>query len=87
MWVFEEDYTELGLMPLRDALRLARIRGVDLVECAHCLGPEPVCLLVEYRKYLDESNQRLRGENLRWIQGLKKQLGRNLRLTRWPVSL
>ena len=35
-------------MPLRDALRLARIRGVDLVECAHCLGPEPVCLLVEY---------------------------------------
>jgi translation initiation factor IF-3 len=44
------DHNQLGVMPLTDAMNLARQHGVDLVEIAAAAVP-PVCRLVDFGKY------------------------------------
>jgi translation initiation factor IF-3 len=44
------DHNQLGVMPLNDAMNLARQHGVDLVEIAATAVP-PVCRLVDFGKY------------------------------------
>ena len=44
------DNKQLGVMPLNEALTLARQHGVDLVEIAATATP-PVCRVVDYGKY------------------------------------
>jgi len=44
------DHDQLGVMPLTDAMNLARQHGVDLVEIASTAVP-PVCRLVDFGKY------------------------------------
>jgi len=48
--VIAEDGQQLGIMPLRRALELARERGLDLVEVAPNADP-PVCRLLDYGKF------------------------------------
>jgi len=44
------DGNQLGVLPLTDAMNLARQHGVDLVEIAATANP-PVCRLVDFGKY------------------------------------
>jgi len=44
------DNNQLGVLPLTDAINLARHHGVDLVEIAATANP-PVCRLVDFGKY------------------------------------
>jgi translation initiation factor IF-3 len=44
------EHNQLGVMPLTDAMNLARQHGVDLVEIASTAVP-PVCRLVDFGKY------------------------------------
>lgn len=44
---------QLGIMPLADALALARSRKIDLVEIASTAKP-PICCLVDFSKFRDE---------------------------------
>lgn len=55
--VIGDDSQQLGVMPLGDALSLARTRGVDLVEVAPNANP-PVCRLVDFGKYKYEQEKR-----------------------------
>lgn len=55
--VIGDDSQQLGVMPLGDALGLARTRGVDLVEVAPNANP-PVCRLVDFGKYKYEQEKR-----------------------------
>lgn len=48
--VISADKKQLGVLPLGDAINLARSQGVDLVEIAPNATP-PVCRLIEYGKY------------------------------------
>lgn len=48
--VIGQDNQQLGILPLGEALNLARSQGVDLVEIAPTANP-PVCRLVDYGKY------------------------------------
>jgi len=48
--VIGHDGKQLGVMPLNDALNLARQAGVDLVEIAAAAVP-PVCRVVDFGKY------------------------------------
>lgn len=48
--VIGEDGQQLGIMPLRKALELARERGLDLVEVAPNADP-PVCRLLDYGRF------------------------------------
>jgi translation initiation factor IF-3 len=55
--VLDEAKQQLGVMSLNDALRLAQIKGLDLVEIAANATP-PVCRLVNYGKFLYEEAKR-----------------------------
>lgn len=48
--MIDTDKKQLGIMPLGDALNMARNKGVDLVEIAPNANP-PVCRLVDFGKY------------------------------------
>jgi translation initiation factor IF-3 len=48
--VIDSDKKQLGVLPLGEAINLARIQGVDLVEIAPNATP-PVCRLVDFGKY------------------------------------
>jgi len=48
---------QLGIMPLSEALSLARSGGIDLVEIAPHAKP-PVCRLVDYGKFRYELSRR-----------------------------
>ena len=53
----EPDGLPNGIVPLRQALQVARERGVDLVEIAPGADP-PVCRIIEYSKYRYEQKKK-----------------------------
>ena len=55
--VIGEDGEQLGVMPVRDALRLAEEAGVDLVKIAPTAKP-PVCKIVDYGKFKYEQTRK-----------------------------
>lgn len=57
--VIDPDGKQLGILPTREALRLARERGVDLVEVAPQAEP-PVCRLLDYGKFVYEQTKKER---------------------------
>lgn len=48
--VIDENGQKLGVMDTRDAIRLARSKGLDLIEVAPHLRP-PVCRIMDYGKF------------------------------------
>ena len=54
-----EDGTQLGVMVPADALKLARERGLDLVEVAPQTSP-PVCRILDFNKFRYEEQRRER---------------------------
>ena len=57
--VIGDDGEQLGVLPIQDALRLARDRDLDLVEVAPNAIP-PVCRLLEYGKFKYEQAKKER---------------------------
>jgi translation initiation factor IF-3 len=55
--VISSDGKQLGVMPLREGLRLAAERNMDLVEVAPTARP-PVCRIMDYGKYRYEQSKR-----------------------------
>lgn len=51
------DGTQLGIMPAREALRLAEERQLDLVEISPTAKP-PVCKIMDFGKYKYEQSKR-----------------------------
>ena len=54
--VIDESGTQLGILPPYEALRLARERGLDLVEVSPNAVP-PVCRIQDYGRYLYEKEK------------------------------
>lgn len=50
MRVIDADGSQLGIMTVRDALKVADDRGLDLVEVAPNVAP-PVCRILDFGKY------------------------------------
>jgi translation initiation factor IF-3 len=57
--VIGEDGEQVGVLATREALEMARVRGLDLVEVAPNVRP-PVCRILDYGKYKYEQNRRAR---------------------------
>jgi translation initiation factor IF-3 len=57
--VIDADGTQLGILPTREALRIAQDRGLDLVEVAPNASP-PVCKLLDFGKFQYERAKRER---------------------------
>lgn len=57
MRVIGDTKEQLGVMSLNEALRLAQVKGLDLIEIAPNATP-PVCRIVDYGKFLYEEAKR-----------------------------
>ena len=57
--VVDEEGTQVGIIAVSDALRMARERDLDLVEVAANARP-PVCRIMDYGKYRYEFSKRQR---------------------------
>jgi translation initiation factor IF-3 len=57
--LIDEDGNQVGIIPTRDALEMARERGLDLVEVAPNAVP-PVCRLMDYGKFRYEQSRKER---------------------------
>jgi translation initiation factor IF-3 len=55
--VVDEEGNQVGVMPSREALTLARERGLDLVEVSPMASP-PVCRIMDYGKFKYEASKR-----------------------------
>ena len=55
--VIDQDKQQVGILPVPDALSLAKQRGLDLVEIAPTANP-PVCRIMDYGKFLYEEHKR-----------------------------
>lgn len=55
--VVDEDGTQLGIMDTREALRVAKDKGMDLVEVAPNADP-PVCRIMDYGKFKYQEQKR-----------------------------
>jgi translation initiation factor IF-3 len=57
--LIDEEGNQVGVIPTRDALEMARQRGLDLVEVAPNAMP-PVCRLMDYGKFRYEQSRKER---------------------------
>ncbi|HLI27024.1 MAG TPA: translation initiation factor IF-3 [Chloroflexota bacterium] len=57
--LIDENGEQLGILPTSEALRVARERGLDLVEVAPMATP-PVCRLMDYGRYKYEQTKKER---------------------------
>lgn len=57
--MIDEEGNQVGIIPTRDALEMARQRGLDLVEVAPNAIP-PVCRLMDYGKFRYEQSRKER---------------------------
>ena len=57
--LIDEEGSQIGVVPVSEALQIARTRGTDLVEVAPNAVP-PVCRLMDYGKFLYERSKRER---------------------------
>ena len=48
--MIDADGTQVGILPLRDAIKVAEARGLDLVEVSSTATP-PVCRVTDFDKY------------------------------------
>ena len=55
--LIDEDGSQLGIVPIRQALESADDRGLDLVEVAATAKP-PVCRIMDYGKFLYENSKK-----------------------------
>jgi translation initiation factor IF-3 len=55
--VIDADGKQAGVLPIREAIRLAEEQGLDLVEVAPGASP-PVCRVMNYGKYKYQQNKR-----------------------------
>ena len=55
--VIDADGRQVGVLPIKEALRLAEEQGLDLVEVAPGASP-PVCRVMNYGKYKYQQNKR-----------------------------
>lgn len=57
--LIDEEGTQVGIIPIREALQTAEERGLDLVEVAPNANP-PVCRVMDYGKYRYEQSKKER---------------------------
>ncbi len=74
--VVDENGKLLGIFDIRDALRMARERGLDLVEVAPNQNP-PVCKIMDYGKYkyMKEKKEKERRKHQQEMKEIRMSLG------------
>jgi translation initiation factor IF-3 len=78
--VIDEEGKNLGILPLEEAINLAKEKGLTLVQVTEKVFP-PVCKITDYGKYLYQEEKKERKAGSKKSQGLK-----NIRLA-YNISL
>ncbi|OGS01457.1 MAG: translation initiation factor IF-3 [Elusimicrobia bacterium RIFCSPLOWO2_12_FULL_59_9] len=71
--LIDADGTQIGIRPLREALGIARTRGMDLIEIAPDARP-PVCKILDYSKYKYDKRKKERVAKKNQKSGLLKEI-------------
>lgn len=71
--MIDTDGGQLGVYLIRDALRLAQEKGVDLVEIAPQADP-PVCKLVDYGKFVYEIQKKEKVQKKNQVVSVLKEI-------------
>jgi translation initiation factor IF-3 len=71
--VIGEDGSQIGIMAVSEALRMARDKELDLVEVAPQARP-PVCRVMDYGRYQYEQSKRLRKARQKMHQAQLKEV-------------
>lgn len=74
--VIDESGKQIGILNLKEALKLARERHLDLVQVTEKVSP-PVCKILDYGKYLYELKKKERGKTKKGgqIKGIRLGYG------------
>jgi len=67
------DNVPAGVFSIREALRMAEERGLDLVEIAAAADP-PVCRVVEYNKFLYDKKKKEKEAKSKQIKNVTKEI-------------
>ena len=60
MRLIDEDGSQLGILPIEEAIEMAAGKGLDVVEVSPNTEP-PVCKILDYGKYLFEQKKKTQG--------------------------
>ncbi|PIR19672.1 MAG: translation initiation factor IF-3 [Elusimicrobia bacterium CG11_big_fil_rev_8_21_14_0_20_64_6] len=71
--LIDSDGSQVGVKPIAEALALAKMRGLDLVEVAAQATP-PVCKVLPYSKYKYEQDKKEKESRKKQKAGLLKEL-------------
>ena len=71
--LIDEDGSQLGVVSIRDAIKLALEKGLDLVEVAQKADP-PVCRIIDFGKFKYEQKQRIKAAKKKSSKSLLKEL-------------
>ena len=71
--VLDETKQQLGVMSLNEALRIAQLKDLDLVETVPNATP-PVCRIVNYGKFLYEESKRAKDSHSKQSASKMKEL-------------
>lgn len=78
MRLIDENGAQVGILPFREALELAKSKGLDLIEVAPTGNP-PVCRIMDYGKYKYEQGKRDREaqkkQRMTEIKGIRMRPG------------
>jgi translation initiation factor IF-3 len=58
--LIDEDGGQLGILPIKEAIEMAKGKGLDVVEVSPNTEP-PVCKILDYGKYLFEQKKKTQG--------------------------
>ena len=58
--MIDEDGSQLGILPIKEAIEMARRKGLDVVEVSPNTEP-PVCKILDHGKYLFEQKKKSQG--------------------------
>jgi translation initiation factor IF-3 len=69
--VIDSDGTQVGVVPLREALKIAETRGLDLVEVAPNAKP-PVCRVINFDKFRYAAKKKAHDQRKHTASGVKE---------------
>lgn len=78
--LIDEEGKQVGILPLEEALRMARERNLDLIQVTEKVEP-PVCKIMDYGKYLYQIKKRegqMKSKSAGEVKGIR--LGFNISL-------
>ena len=58
--MIDEDGGQLGILPIKEAIEMAKVKGLDVVEVSPNTEP-PVCKILDHGKYLFEQKKKSQG--------------------------